>query len=277
MTGAWDAGVAVATPSDLGEGPWWDGDRLIWVDITAGRVHAYVPASGAVTTTELGDAVGFVVGRSGGGYLAGTAGGLVALDRDLQPGGSIAAPPDLDQRRRINDGACDPAGRVLFGTVDPSGAETGTLWSFTPDGAFHAVVEGVAMSNGLGFSPDGRELYYVDSLTRRVDRFRYDTVTGTASDRRAFFRVPDSAGLPDGLAVDERGCVWLAIWGAGEVWQITPAGERGGAVRVGVAETTSCAFAGDRLYVTSAPGTLFVAHVGARGAPVWMAATRSGG
>lgn len=267
------AAVAVATPAELGEGPWWDGDRLLWVDITAGRVHVYVPGGGAVTTHELGEPVGFVVGCEDGGYVAGTARGLVQLDAELQPTGTIAAPPDLDHRRRINDGACDPAGRVLFGTVDPSGAESGTLWSHCPQDGFRALVERVAMSNGIGFSPDGRTLYYVDSLTRGLDRLGYDPGTGTVSDRETLLEVQE--GLPDGLAVDEHGCVWLAIWGAGEVWQITPAGERASVVRVDVEETTSCAFAGDRLYVTTARGALFVADVGVRGAPVWTAAIRS--
>lgn len=294
MSGSWTAAVAVSTPASVGEGPWWDAERerLLWVDIPAGVVHAHVPATGSTTRTALGEATGFIVGRSAGGYLAGTAAGIVGLDADLEPTGLIAVPPDLDRRRRINDGVCDPAGRVLLGTVDPSGEETGTLWSMSADGEFCALVDGVRMSNGLAFSPDGRRLYYVDSLARTVDRFAYDPDTGAVSDRRCLCRVPESAGLPDGLAVDERGCLWLAIWGAGEIWRLTPDGEPAGVVNVAAARTTSCAFGGpdrDRLYVTTArdgagdldartrdvaPGAVFVADVGARGAQVWTAGGR---
>ena len=293
VTDVWEASVAVPMSSALGEGPWWDSgsDRLMWVDMPDGLVHVHSPATGSLDTTKLADTVGFIVGRSDGGYVVGTAAGLVTLDGDVRPTGNIGAPPDLDEHRRINDGVCDPAGRVLFGTVDPSGSETGTLWSLSQDGTFAALVDGVRMSNGLAFSPDGRKLYYVDSLTQLVAGFRYDPLTGQLFDRQSFFRVPEHVGLPDGLAVDESGCVWLAIWGAGEVWRLSPGGEHVGTVRVPASRTTSCAFGGaerDTLYITTAreggpdrevdrvgaPGALFVAEVGASGASVWTAASQ---
>jgi sugar lactone lactonase YvrE len=279
----WDAEVAVSTPSRVGESPWWEGDRLVWVDIPAGLINAR--AGETTEVTELGEPVGFILGRRGGGYVAGTASGLIGLDARLRPTGWTAVPPDLDERRRINDGVCDPEGRVLFGTVDPSGAAPGTLWSMSPDGVFTALVDGVGMSNGIAFSPDARRLYYVDSLTRRIDSFRYEVATGAASDRRCLCRVQD--GLPDGLAVDAQGGIWVAVWGPGEIRRLTPAGDRIGAVRVGAARTTSCAFAGDSLYITTArdgasdldsrdrdrhPGAVFVAEIGIGGAKVWSAA-----
>jgi sugar lactone lactonase YvrE len=279
-----EATVAVAMQARLGEGPWWDEprDRLLWVDIVARRIHTYAPASGNVSTAELPDPVAFIVGR-GDGYLAGTAAGLVALDADLRPAEMVAVPPDLDGRR-INDGACDPAGRVLFGTMDESGERTGTLWSHSPEDGLVAVVDGVGLSNGLGFSPDERTLYYVDSRARRLDAFRYDARTGRVSDRRDVWHLEYDEGLPDGLAVDTEGCVWVAIWGAGQVRRLTPDGRHVATVRVGAAGTTSCAFGGrrrDRLYITTAQedggdgskpaGSLFMADFGVQGAQVHTA------
>lgn len=285
----WQATVAVPPRAELGEGPWWDAERqrLLWVDIPVGRVHAHVPATGRSSAVELRSPVGFVVG-AGAGYVAGTAAGLVRLDGDLGPCELVAAPPDLGGERRINDGACDPAGRVLFGTVDPSGATSGTLWCCWPDGRLVALLDGIAMSNGVAFSPDGRRLYYVDSPTQEVQSFAYDLRTGRLSDRRVLCRVPDAVGMPDGLAVDAEGGVWVAIWGAGEVWRVRPDGRPGGVVDVPAENTTSCAFGGARrqsLYITTAAGdaadacddgrlggAVFVADTGVTGAWVGGAA-----
>ncbi|MEN3284529.1 MAG: hypothetical protein V7607_5669 [Solirubrobacteraceae bacterium] len=290
----WDATVAVPASCRLGESPWWDAqrERLVWVDIPEGLVHAHEPSTGAMSTSQLDDAVGFAVGRKGGGFVAGTAAGLVELDDDLRPTGPVDAPPDLDEHRRINDGACDPHGRVLLGTVDRSAERTGTLWSRGLDGAFEALAIDVGMSNGLAFSPDGGHLYYVDTTTQQVDRFDYNPVTGRASRRSPFCRVAASVGLPDGLAVDAVGCVWVAIWGAGEVWRLSPEGERIGTAHVPASRTTCCAFGGtrrNRLYVTTAseggddrevdrdgaPGAVFAVEVGVRGARVFPAAARA--
>lgn len=286
----WTATRAIEASSRLGEGPWWDAEcrRLIWVDITAGAVQEWNAETKATRATRVGETVGFVVGRDRGGYLAGTAAGLLALDDELRPLGGVGAPPDLDGTRRINDGACDPAGRVLFGTVDPSGESAGTLWSFGVNGSFTPLVKGVAMSNGIGFSPDGEQLYYVDTATHQVDRFDYDVDTGRVAERQPLRRIPADVGLPDGLAIDEEGCVWVALWGACQVWRLAADGELVGVVEVPASRTTSCAFGGSRrdlLYVTTAceggddldvdrdgaPGAVFAAHVEVAGAPVWRA------
>lgn len=277
----WRAEVVVPIPVTLGEGPLWDeaGRRLLWVDLEAGAIHQFVPGAGAGQVASLGSPVGFVVPRAGRGYLAGTAEGIVALGPDLAREGLVAAPPDLDGRR-INDGTCDPAGRVIFGTVDPERRRNGSLWSLGADREPRCLAAAVGMSNGIGFSPDGAWMYFVDTPTLRIDRFRYDTRTGEASDRRPFFELPAEVGLPDGLAVDSLGAVWVAIWGAGEVWKVDADGRHVGRVIASVANTSSCAFASPgtgRLFVTTAAGdaragvaagSLLVAEVGADGVSI---------
>jgi sugar lactone lactonase YvrE len=285
------ASSAAAPASALGEGPWWDDERgrLLWVDIDGGRVRTYAPdVERADAVAAVGPEPSFVVGRAGGGYVVGTADGLLALDAALRPLGIFARAPDLDGGRRMNDGACDERGRILFGTIDRAGQRTGSLWSWSPERPLAQLADGVQLSNGLAFSPDGGRLYFVDTPTRRIDVFAYDGERGVAADRRPFFRVPHEAGLPDGLAVDRDGGVWMALWGGGEVWRIAPDGRHVATVRVPTPNTSSCAFGapgGGRLYVTTAqagdgeggpggpwPGRLFVADVGADGAPVWKAA-----
>jgi sugar lactone lactonase YvrE len=292
MKRSWDASAVAAPPSALGEGPWWDDERgrLLWVDIAGGRVRTYAPDVDHAGAAAIGPEPAFVVGRKGGGYVVGTAEGLLALDGELRPLGILDRPPDLDGGRRINDGACDQRGRIVFGTIDPAGLRTGSLWSWSPERPLAQLADGVQLSNGLAFSADGRRLYYVDSPSQRIDVFAYDHERGVASDRRTFFRVPREAGLPDGLAADRDGGIWTALWGAREVWRIAPDGRHVGTVRVPTPNTTSCAFGGamrDRLYITTAQaddapgeheaGRLFVADVATQGAPVWKAAGLTGG
>ena len=80
--------------------------------------------------------------------------------------------------------------------------------------------------------------------------------TPGASAGRALVAIDPNEGVPDGLTVDDEGCVWLAVWGAGQVWQLSPADGRVLAtVSVPTPLTTSCAFGGaglSTLYITTA-------------------------
>jgi sugar lactone lactonase YvrE len=284
--GRWDARVLADTAAEIGECPLYDplADRVLWVDIATGLVHEHSVERAVTHTVELGTPVGFLVPRAGGGFVAGTARGLLALSADLAVEEPIAVPPDLGDGLRINDGACDAAGRVLFGTVDPRQQRPGTLWSLDGAGGLTPLVEGVAMANGIGLNPAGDRLYFVDTPTRAVTEYRYDMDAGTLGDGAALLTVPAAAGLPDGLAVDAHGDIWLALWGAGEIWRLTPEGEHAGTVGVAAAQTSSCAFGpGDRLLITSAreglaapqagrDGALFIADVGVPGGPARTAA-----
>lgn len=283
--GRWTARVLADTAAEIGECPLYDplAERVLWVDIAAGLVHEHLLERVVTRTVDLGTSVGFLVPRAGGGFVAGTGRGLLVLSADLTVKDCLAVPPDFKDGLRINDGACDAAGRVIFGTVDPRQERPGTLWSLGADG-LTPLADGVAMANGIGFSPAGDRLYFVDTLTQAISEYRYDLDSGALGDGATLLAVPAAAGLPDGLAVDAGGDIWLAVWGAGEIWRLTAAGEHVGTVSVAAAQTSSCAFGlGDRLLITSAreglaaplagcDGALFVADVGVSGGPVRTAA-----
>lgn len=184
---------------------------------------------------------------------------------------------------RGNDCGVDPAGRLWFGTI---------AWDMSPDAAALyrldnldegpvRVLEGVSISNGIGWSPDGLTMYYIDSQTRRIDRFAYQVETGTASNRRAWVHIPAGAGDPDGLAVDASGAVWVALFGGGALHRYTPSGKLDTVLDLPVTNPTSCAFIGAdlaHLAVTSAyvelrqpdalQGTTLVVEVPTAGLPV---------
>ncbi len=245
--------------AELGEGPVWDAaaGELVWVDITARLVHRYRPADGSDRTIETPSHVGSVALRSGGGLVLALADGFWLLDPDATTTRRLAAVESGRPETRFNDGKCDPAGRFWAGTMayDETPA-AGTLYRLEPDGRVESMVAGVTISNGLAWSSDGRTFYYIDSSSRRVDAFDHDPMTGSLANRRPFVTLPDDEpGVPDGMAIDSAGCLWVALWGGWALHRYRPDGALEAVVPLPAARVTSCAFGGndlEDLYITTA-------------------------
>lgn len=252
---SWEFEIAVPPAVQLGEGPRWDasGGTLLWVDILGRTVHRYDPATGADDVRPVPGLVGFALPRRGGGVVVGMAGGLFSLD---DPAGAplVAVEAGL-AGNRPNDAACDARGRLWVGTMAlDERSPTGALYRVSTGGSVTTVLAGTTISNGLGWSPDGRRFYFIDSPTRRVDVFDCDPETGAIENRRplAVVDVPDA--VPDGLCVDAEGCVWAALHGGWGLNHYSPDGELLAEVRLPVAKVTSCGFGGPALgdlYVTT--------------------------
>jgi sugar lactone lactonase YvrE len=267
-----------APVATLGEGPVWDDQHqaLYWVDIPEGRVHR-MDADGSLTSWDVGQPVGAVVVRASGGLVVAVRDGFMALD--LASGElAMLAPVEQDRpENRMNDGACDRAGRFFAGTMaDDERPAAGALYRLDPDLSVTRLLTGVGISNGIGWSPDERLMYYVDSHTHQVDVFDYDPATGAIDGRRRFAAVGQGDVQPDGLTVDADGGVWVAVWGGGTVLHHDPSGELREALRLPAERVTSCAFGGlglDRMYVTTAAGpgqhagSMFVWEPGVTGQP----------
>lgn len=237
--------------AELGEGPVWDErtDRLTFVDIVAGRLYGLDSAGSVDVIAELDGHLGAAVpSATPGEYLLVVRDGFVCLGKDAttRPVLSVLGErPDL----RFNDAKCDPAGRCLAGTLSYRGEPAqAALFRLDPGPEVTPVVTEVGLSNGLGWSPDGTLLYYVDTLSGRVDRFRYDGDGGELFDRQPFLT---QAG-PDGLCTDDDGGVWIASWADGCVRRYTPDAVLDVVVDLPVPHATSCAFAGDTLVITTA-------------------------
>jgi sugar lactone lactonase YvrE len=250
------AEVALESRATLGEGPVWDRatGRLLWVDIVRGLVHSFDPSTGVDTFVEFGGSVGVVAPRTVGGWI-------VAVDDRLslcKPGGAdlavVATVGRGAQALRFNDGKADPAGRFWAGTMaDDETPGAGTLYRLGPDLTLHAMVEGVTISNGIGWSPDQRTMYFIDTPTRRVDAFEFDLDIGSIQNRRTLLTI--ERGMPDGMTVDADGGLWVALWDGWAVHRYAPDGRLDRVVELPVARVTSCAFGGDdldTLFVTSA-------------------------
>ncbi|MGX1501907.1 UNVERIFIED_CONTAM: sugar lactone lactonase YvrE [Streptomyces graminofaciens] len=250
-------GVEVAVRHDalLGEGPTWDpaAERLLWVDILRSRVHTYAPATGRRTVMATGQHVGAAKPRAGGGLVVNLRDGVGLYDSD---GAFRWLHRDPVAGRRANDAAVAPDGSLWTGTMRYDEAPGGgTLTRTAPDGTATTVLADVTVSNGTGWSPDGRRMYYIDSPTRRIDVFDLRPGDPLPVNRRPLAVVEDGAGYPDGLTVDADGCVWVALWDGAAVRRYTPEGALDRVVELPVRRPTSCAFGGaglTDLYVTSA-------------------------
>ncbi|MFI8202343.1 SMP-30/gluconolactonase/LRE family protein [Streptomyces sp. NPDC085937] len=260
MTLAFD--VAVRAEAELGEGPTWDPatGRLLWIDILSSRLHTYDPATGRRTVRRTEQHVGAVKPRAGGGLVLNLRDGVGLLDpddtfrwlhREPVPG------------RRGNDAAVAPDGSLFAGTMRYDEATGGgTLSRVTGDGTVTVLLDDATVSNGTGWSPDGRLMYYIDTPTRRVDVFDAGE-DGTVSGRRPLAVIEEGAGFPDGLTVDADGCVWVALWDGAAVRRYTPSGELDRVIELPVPRVTACAFGGPALtdlYLTTARVGLTAPH-----------------
>ncbi len=257
--------VAVAAGAELGERPVWDHLRscLLWVDIHAGRLHRYRPGEGNEVVVELAaggqaTAIGAAAPRAGGGYVLAAADGFRLTTPDGETEAGPLRPPGMAADVRFNDGACDPAGRFWAGTVAADRRPgAGALYRLSPDLTITTVLEGITESNGLGWSPDGTRFYYIDSgePEPRVRVFPFEPATGSLGPSRDLVTFPGGGPVPDGLAVDAAGCVWVALWGGAAVHRYSPAGELLAVLPVPVSQPSCPAFGGPgltELYVTTA-------------------------
>ncbi|MGC4986372.1 SMP-30/gluconolactonase/LRE family protein [Streptomyces sp. DT193] len=270
--------VAVQAHAALGEGPTWDAraGRLIWVDILGSRIHTYDPVSGRRTVLATEQHVGAAKPRAGGGLVVNLRDGVglygpAGSGESAAAGGSTGTAPaggsfrwlhrEPVPGRRANDAAVAPDGSLWCGTMRYDEAPGGgTLSRIAPDGAVRPILDDVSVSNGTGWTPDGRRVYYIDSPTRRIDVFDIGD-DQLPVDRRPFATVED--GFPDGLTVDAEGGVWVALWDGGAVRRYTPDGELDQVLELPVRRPTACAFGGadlTDLYITTARTGLVAPH-----------------
>ena len=284
-----NAEVVHAAEAALGEGCVWSPieDLLIWVDIPGKAVHRFDHATGQpVSVWRYPQSVGNAALRASGGLALGL-GASVALTDRVGAIETVIELPGEPASNRANDGAVDPVGRLFQGTMSDSdpGAPVAALHRVDADGSARRVLSDVSISNGIGWSPDQSTMYYIDTLTFRVDRFDYDPDTGEIEGRRPFLTFDGSTGGPDGMTVDAEGCLWVAFFGGYHVQRFSPEGERlETVVTPGAPQTTCCCFGGpdlDTLYITTArdsiagvntegepnSGALFAADVDAVGLP----------
>ena len=270
---------------ETGEGPLWHPmeRRLYWGDIPRGRLFRYNPYTHSHERFYQGRVVGGFTIQADGSQLLFMDRGSVAILRDGELSfviDEIAAETD----NRFNDVIADPAGRVFCGTMHHPDGRPGTLYRLDTDGSLTPVLEGVELSNGMGFTTDLRHMYYADSLARAIYRFDYDAATGDLSNQTVFVETPDDGSIPDGMTVDAEDHVWSARWDGSALYRYAPDGSEVGRIDFPAKKVSSVIFGGRDLtdmYVTTAgghdkanegalAGALFRVNVGVRGKPEFL-------
>ena len=233
-----------------GEGPVVDGGFLHWVDIPAGLIYRTDLATVETASVTIGRSIGAAVpldakDRYAVAYENGF--GFVE-DGVLSPIDTFLSDPNY----RMNDAKCDARGRLWAGSChNDFTAGLGKLHRWDGQASNKVMAENLALPNGLGWNRENTLMYLADSISQKILVSDFDL----ADDFVPHFRelVTIESGFPDGLAIDNEGCIWLAVWGAGRIIRISPQGKIIAEHHFPVSQASSCAFGADgTLYVTSA-------------------------
>ncbi|NOV04614.1 SMP-30/gluconolactonase/LRE family protein [Paenibacillus planticolens] len=243
----------------LGEGPCWNEDQkaLYWVDILGEKFCRFYPETGQNESFLIGEYVGAVVCAGNDEVVLATQSGFQSYhmgQRTLTP---LVDPEAHLPANRFNDGKCDGQGRFWAGTMEIIEKEAaGSLYVLETDYSYRKVYEGVGVSNGIAWSLDEKEMYYIDSMKKLVLAFDFDAEKGEISRSRTLIDFAGEQGFPDGMTIDEEGMLWIAHW---DGWQVSRWDPRSGikleSIEVPAAKATSCIFGGeglDTLYITTA-------------------------
>lgn len=279
----------LSRPVMMGESPVWSHAEqvLYWINVDGEPgLQRFDPSSGANSTWAMRERLGGMALGSSGTVLLALASGIYRYE--LGSGALTCVARNEAKHLALHEGRCDRQGRFWIGSLDVGFFETGV-----PSGAvFHRLdrdrlsveVRGIALcANGLAWSPDGRCMYWADSSTRQIFAADYDVDSGTPRNQRLFATIEETAGMPDGAAVDVDGGYWIALFQGGALRRYTPDGKLDREVQLPISQPTMLGFGGRDLktaYVTStyygldadesargANGCLFALNLGVQGVP----------
>jgi sugar lactone lactonase YvrE len=272
------------TKGDLCEGLLWDerSGTLMWSDIFKNTIMKWKPGSDSVLKKEFKTIMTSIGKNSTGGYVVAAGNCVQLLDENLEVTDELSLEMP-NQNVRTNDGNIDPSGNFWIGSMAyDAKARMGDLKKVSSDFQSQTILRDVTISNGIDWSPDGEILYYIDTPTKKVSRFKFDLDSASLGQELEPIDVSASPGAPDGMCTDAAGNLWVAFWGGGQVRNFSPEGELLGVVNVAASLVTNCAFGGadlSTLYITTADashdpsitgreplgGSLFLADVRAKG------------
>lgn len=282
---SWVFSECVALETRIGEGPVWDADQgVLWfVDILAPAIFRFAPATRGLTRYDMPDQVTsigltmddrLILSLRTAVYFFTPATGKLELLATPEVGAPI---------NRLNDGKVGPDGCFWVGSMHDTrpAKPTGSLFRITPDGQVSTCFNGLHVSNGLGWSPDGRTMYHADSRGTYIKAYDFNPATGEMRNPRVIASPDEATGLPDGAAVDVEGNYWSAGVTAGCLNVFSPEGRLVRRIAVPMAAPTMPCFGGadmKTLFVTGltrmdgarvlSPGRLIACKMDVAGAPV---------
>ncbi|PYY31767.1 SMP-30/gluconolactonase/LRE family protein [Curtobacterium sp. MCPF17_011] len=226
----------------LAESIVWDPDQGVarWADIPNGTLMTADADGRVLRTAELGPPLASFQPRAGGGFVAAQDDTVVLTDDEGHVERQLASVEHANQEMRFNEGKCDPFGRFLVGSMDPTdGPPAGVLYAFSPDGSVRVLRTGFGTTNGMEWNDDGSEMYVTDTDTETIYRGSYGP-DGVLGDLVPFIQ----GSAHDGLVRDDAGCFWGAIYGESRVERYGPDGTHLETVEIPAPNVTSVAFGG---------------------------------
>ncbi len=229
----------------LGEGPVWDVREqvLYWTDVEGKRIWRHDPFADTFESWKTPGRVGSFALRESGGAVLAMEDGFYAFDFEGGTCERIGEVVEDDPKTRFNDGKVDRQGRFLAGTMDNDIQKPyGSLYCLDPDLDVRHLDSTITCSNGPCFSPDGKTLYFTDTMRYAIWSYDYDVETGGVSERQVFadLRELGLVGAPDGCTVDSEGYLWGALCLGGKIVRYTPDGAVDRTIDLPVKYVSSC-------------------------------------
>ena len=281
--------VCIDVPIQLGECPVWDEDSaLLWfVDITAPALLSFDPETRTLEKYSMPSPIGSMGLATQNRLVVALKTGVHLFNRTSGTLEFLVNPEPDRPGNRLNDGKVGPDGCFWVGSMDEKSSPqntniSGALYRVTPSGESTRVLDGLFVSNGLAWSPDGKTMYHADGLSPSIKAFDFDPSSGAVSNERILITFDYlEVGWPDGATTDANGNYWSAGIFKGRINQVSPQGELLRSIQMPVVGTTMPCFggkSGNTLFVTSLAadandghqvGTLLSVEMDAQGAPVF--------
>ncbi|MBT2771650.1 SMP-30/gluconolactonase/LRE family protein [Halomonas sp. ISL-60] len=280
----WQAELAVDCRCTLGEGPQWDAknQRLYWCDILEKQLHWLSPASGESGHFQFDHRVSLAAPLEEGGLLLVGEDRLSRFDPDSGKAEKLCDFEADNPVTRSNDARIDRHGSLWLSSMGKSAERNaGSLYRLHR-GELSRLRTGLTIPNAICFAENGEFAWFTDTVTGVVMRWALDSDGWPQGEPQPWADFFSSLGNPDGAVMDSEGCLWLALWGAGQVVRLDHDGQIIGRVELPVSQPSCPAFAGPdlkTLYITTAQegfsaeqlaqeltaGSLYVVETGIKG------------
>ena len=144
----------------------------------------------------------------------------------ITPEGKVTtyANGNADQKMRVpNYPVFDDHGNLYVSDSGAWGARDGFIWKVASGGSAEIWDrQANGFTNGMCLSADGRWLYVAESCPPLISRVAIE-VDGSAGKREVLIELPRQ--VPDGLAFDARGDLYISLYNPNIVYRLTTAGE----------------------------------------------------
>lgn len=242
----------------LGESPIWDRKKriLYWIDILNNKIYAFDEK--LFYEFNYSFCISSIGLTNKGNLICATSKGILIINPFKNEKKIVHSLEKFSKERsfnRFNDGKIDYQGNFILGSMDKNEIKkSGNLYQIN-NKCIKILDQGYTICNGPAFSPDGKKMYFSDSLNQIIYTFDYDADRGKIYNKEIFCFFPKKGEFPDGLTVDKNGHIWCAVYGGSRIQRYSIDGKRRETIDLPVQQVTSCCFGGEKnnyLYITSA-------------------------